>query len=71
MRRAFVFQLSSKATDDHVEGRIEHVDSGRSGHFQSIDDAICFVRQVLADTEGAEEQAGIEKELTIKESNDN
>jgi hypothetical protein len=66
MRRAFVFQLSSKATPDHLEGRIEHVDSGRSGHFNSIDDAICFVRQVLADTESAEERAGIEGDLTIE-----
>jgi hypothetical protein len=71
MRRAFVFQLSSKATQDHLEGRIEHVDSGRSEHFQSIDDAICFVRQVLADTESAEEQAGIEGELTSEDSNEN
>ena len=70
MRRAFVFQLSSKATQDHVEGRIEHVDSGRSGHFHSIDDAICFVRQVLADTESAAEQAGSEGESILEETED-
>jgi hypothetical protein len=51
MRRAFVLQLSNKATRDHLEGRIEHVDSGKSGHFDSIDDMVCFVRQVLADLE--------------------
>lgn len=58
MRRAFVLQLSSNATQDQLVGRIEHVDSGRSGHFQSIDDAICFVRKVLADTESTEEREG-------------
>ena len=68
MRRAFVFQLSSTATPDHLEGRIEHVDSGKSKHFHSIDDAICFVRQVLTDTEPAEERAGVEGQLTIEES---
>ena len=54
MRRAFVFQLSDRATQDHLEGRIEHVDSGRTGHFVSIDDIVCFVRQVLADLESVE-----------------
>ena len=54
MRRAFVFQLSNKATQDLFEGRIEHVDSGRTGHFDSIDDVVCFVRQVLRDLESEE-----------------
>lgn len=65
MRRAFVFQLSSKATPDHLEGRIEHVDSGKSGHFQSVEDAMCFVRQVLVDTEEPEERA-VEGEFPIE-----
>jgi hypothetical protein len=65
MRRAFVFQLSSEATEDQIEGRIEHVDSGMSGHFHSIEEAVCFVRQVLAETESTEE---IEGESIIAES---
>lgn len=63
MRRAFVFQLSNKATQDHLEGRIEHVDSGRSGHFDSIDGLVCFVRQVLADLE-SEEPTPAQAQLT-------
>jgi len=70
MRRAFVFQLSSEATQDQFAGRIEHVDSGRSGHFDSIDDVVRFVRQVLADTETAD-GSGIEVELNIEEPNNN
>ena len=54
MRRAFVLQLTREATEDHCDGRIEHVDTGRSTHFHSVADAICFVRQVLEDTESAE-----------------
>lgn len=65
MRRAFVFQLSSKATEDQIEGRIEHVDSGMSRHFHSIEEAVCFVRQVLAETESIEE---IEGESIIADS---
>ena len=68
MRRAFVFQLSSTATQDHFEGRIEHVDSGKSGHFHSVDEAMCFVRQVLADIEAAH-QPPMEETLNIEESN--
>jgi len=65
MRRAFVVQLNSNATQDQLEGRIEHVDSGRSGHFHSIEDAVCFVRQVLMDTEPPSEPAAIEGESPI------
>ena len=55
MRRAFVFQLSSNSTEVQFEGRIEHVDSGTSTHFHSIADAVCFVRQVLTETESADD----------------
>ena len=68
MRRAFVFQLSSTATGERFEGRIEHVDSGRSGHFHSVDEAMCFVHQVLADIEATDE-APLEEALNIQESN--
>ena len=51
MRRAFVVQLKRQATEERCDGRIEHVDSGKSCHFHSLDEAINFVKQVLADTE--------------------
>ena len=51
MRRAFVVQLQREATEERCDGRIEHVDSGKSCHFHSLDEAVNFVKQVLAATE--------------------
>ena len=51
MRRAFVLQLSTDTTVDRWDGRIAHVDSGRSERFHSIEDAIRFVREILIETE--------------------
>lgn len=46
MRRAFVVQLIRDESDDRCEGRIEHVDSGRSKHFRSLSEAVYFVRRI-------------------------
>ena len=54
MRRAFVLQLYPQTSEDSWDGRIEHVDSGRSRHFHSFDEAVCFVKRVLSETEPSE-----------------
>ena len=54
MRRAFVLQLNPQTSEDPWDGRIEHVDSGQSRHFHSLDEAVSFVKQVLAETDQGE-----------------
>jgi hypothetical protein len=47
---AFVVQLSSTATGTRasLSGRVEHVASGRAAHFETLDELLAFIRQVLA-----------------------
>jgi hypothetical protein len=51
IHRAFVVHLYADPDlvehDDGVRGRIEHVVSGQSGEFESIDGLLGFVRRVL------------------------
>ena len=54
MRRAFVVQLNPQTSEDPCDGRIEHVDSGQSRHFHSVDEAVSFVKQVLAEIDQSE-----------------
>ena len=56
MRRAFVIQLRQKASPDVVEfaGRVEHVDSGRAGHFGSVDELVRFMERTIAEVETEE-----------------
>lgn len=47
---------------DAVAGRVEHVASGRSGHFQSLSELVAFVTRVLggpgADSEPPRAEGG-------------
>ena len=47
---AFVVQLSHEAlgTRDSFRGRGEHVVSGRAIHFETLDELLAFIQQVLA-----------------------
>lgn len=49
-RRAFVVQVREKADVelDYWAGRIEHVTSGQSTHFQSLQEMVAFISGVLA-----------------------
>jgi hypothetical protein len=50
--RAFVVQFSPETSlsDGRVSGRVEHVHGGRSAHFESLDQLLAFVGQVLRET---------------------
>lgn len=54
MRRAFLIQLNPHTVEDPCNGLIEHVDSGRSKHFHSLNEAVSFVKRVLSETEQSE-----------------
>ena len=47
---AFVvhFRLSTNVTQRRIEGRVEHVVSGQSTHFDSLEELLAFVARVLA-----------------------
>lgn len=49
VRRAFVVQLSveTDVTRGHWIGRVEHVVSGQNLHFQTLDDLLGFMAQIL------------------------
>jgi hypothetical protein len=49
VRQAFVVQLSAETEEEkgHWAGRVEHVVSGRATHFQSVDELLAFMTQVL------------------------
>jgi hypothetical protein len=47
---AFVvhFRLSTNITQGRIEGRVEHVVSGQSIHFDSLEELLAFMARVLA-----------------------
>ena len=47
---AFVvhFRVSTNITQGQIAGRVEHVVSGQSTHFASLEELLAFVAQVLA-----------------------
>ncbi len=49
--RAFVAQLHAAANVEkgEVQGRIEHVASAQSTHFQSVEELVAFMVQVLSE----------------------
>ncbi|ETX05535.1 MAG: hypothetical protein ETSY2_22400 [Candidatus Entotheonella gemina] len=57
--RAFVLQIraDSRVENGHLAGRVEHVVSGRTTHFQSVDELLTFIAGALreADAAGSEE----------------
>jgi len=50
VHRAFVvhFRTSSDVARGQIEGRVEHVVSGQSTHFDSLEELLAFVAWVLA-----------------------
>jgi len=55
MRGDFVIQLRSGGdlNRETLQGRIEHVDSGRSARFQSVEELVSFVLRTLHQEAGA------------------
>lgn len=49
-QRAFVVQFQQETTLEqwHVEGRVEHVVSGQSTHFHSLEELFAFMARMLA-----------------------
>ena len=67
MRRDFVIQLrpDTDVRAGQFEGRIEHIDSGRSAHFRTIEELLAFVAQsVTLETRSPAETAGDAEYLT-------
>ena len=50
VHRAFVvhFRLSTNIAQGQIEGRVEHVVSGQSTHFDSLEELLAFMARVLA-----------------------
>jgi len=48
--RAFVVQLSSDAElgEQRFVGRVEHVTTGQSVHFESLDELLAFIGRLLS-----------------------
>ena len=48
--RAFVVQFRTETdlSQGHCKGRVEHVVSGQSAHFHSLEELVTFMGQVLA-----------------------
>jgi len=49
--RAFVVQLSAHADPgkQHLSGRVEHVVSGATTHFQSLEQLLAFMSEITAE----------------------
>jgi hypothetical protein len=51
-QRAFVVQVHTDAMVEqgHVWGRVEHIVSGRATYFQTVEELVQFIEQVLTST---------------------
>jgi hypothetical protein len=63
-KHAFVVQLSHEAlgTRDSFSGRAEHVVSGRTTHFETVDELLAFIQSVLAGVRHSRELGGRSEE---------
>ena len=54
VHHAFVvhFRVNAEVAQGRVAGRVEHVASGQSTHFASLDELLAFMGQVLATVRG-------------------
>jgi len=54
--RAFVVQLTASTviSREHIAGRIEHVVSGESARFQSLEGLVAFIAHVLGEKQETE-----------------
>jgi hypothetical protein len=46
-RRAFVVKLSTDADCAHLTGRVEHIESGQTAHFEALEGLGEFIVQVI------------------------
>jgi hypothetical protein len=55
VERAFVVQFSGDASVPNrlISGRVEHVGTGRSRRFESLEDLLAFVATLMGDPAGA------------------
>jgi hypothetical protein len=55
--RAFVvqFTVATNVQRRRIAGRVEHVMSGHSAHFQSLQELLAFIAQVLSEKQGKED----------------
>jgi hypothetical protein len=51
-QRAFVVQVHADAAvgQEHVWGRVEHIVSGQATYFQTVEELVQFIEQVLTST---------------------
>ena len=58
VHRAFVVQFGREADvgEGRVEGRVEHVTSGRVTRFHSLEELLSFVRQILREVNAQGEE---------------
>jgi hypothetical protein len=64
IERAFVVQFSAEASIDRgrLNGRVEHVGSGRSRHFGSLEELLAFVGGLMASEVGEPPAAPADEE---------
>jgi hypothetical protein len=57
-QRAFVVQFRKETVMEqwHVEGRVEHVMSGQSAHFHSVEELFTFMARILASVRAPPDQ---------------
>ncbi len=50
-KRAFVVQFHAEAQveHEHFQGRVEHLVSGQAAHFESLEELLAFIVQVLTE----------------------
>lgn len=60
MQRAFVLQLHAEAdvAQGRIIGRVEHVLSGHTAHFQTLDELLEFLSRLLRAASGSEDVTG-------------
>jgi hypothetical protein len=58
VHRAFVvhFRVNSDVTQGRLAGRVEHVVSGQSVHFASLEELLAFIARMLATGRGPPQQ---------------
>ncbi|HTT63944.1 MAG TPA: hypothetical protein VMG35_18965 [Bryobacteraceae bacterium] len=61
MQRDFVIQIRPDADvrAGQLEGRVEHIDSGRSSHFKSVEELVAFLTAMLAADEPSDDLTAV------------
>jgi hypothetical protein len=68
MQRDFVVQIrpETDVRGGQFEGRVEHIDSGRSAHFRTVEDLVAFVVHVDELTNSSPRSPQGEARLPVK-----